>query len=160
MVLIQQRMFGNMVIYITGINETANFRFLQRLSVIFGLGRDCPRSFASCRDYRPRKMASCRDCPCNSTLGRKLNHTHSLCRKPFTEHNRLGRKQEIADSLGGNQLWRTVSAGSENWQTRLYPVNMIDYDPLKRSANTIYQWDGPGSCQLQAHLAMPYHLYK
>ena len=29
------------------INESANFRFLQRLSVIFGFRRDCPRSVAS-----------------------------------------------------------------------------------------------------------------
>ena len=34
-----------------GINESANFRFLQ-----------------SCRDYRPRKMASCRDCPFDSVF--------------------------------------------------------------------------------------------
>ena len=33
------------------------------------------------------------------TLGRKLNHTDSLCRKLFTKHNSLGRKQEIAGSL-------------------------------------------------------------
>ena len=29
------------------------------------------------------------------TLGRKLKHTDSLCRKLVTEHNSLGRKQEI-----------------------------------------------------------------
>ena len=29
------------------------------------------------------------------TLSRKLNHTDSLCRKLFTEHNSLGGKQEI-----------------------------------------------------------------
>ena len=69
-----------------GINESANFRFLQRLSVIFSFRRDCPWCLASCRDYRPRKMASCRDCPCDSascrdcppSLGRKQNHTDSL----------------------------------------------------------------------------------
>ena len=38
------------------------------------------------------------------TLGRKLNHTNSLCRKLFTKHNSLSRKQEIADSLSGNQV--------------------------------------------------------
>ena len=27
-----------------GINESADFRFQQRLSVIFGFRRDCPRS--------------------------------------------------------------------------------------------------------------------
>ena len=48
------------------INESANCRFLQRLSVIFGFRRDCPRSLAYRRDYLPRKMASCRGCPCNS----------------------------------------------------------------------------------------------
>ena len=30
------------------------------------------------------------------TLGRKLNHMDSICRKLFTRHNSLGRKQEIA----------------------------------------------------------------
>ena len=38
------------------------------------------------------------------TLGRKLNHTDSLCRKLFTKHNSLGGKQEIANSLGGSQI--------------------------------------------------------
>ena len=31
------------------------------------------------------------------TLGRKLNHRDSLCRKLFTKHNSLGRKQEITE---------------------------------------------------------------
>ena len=96
-----------------GINESTNFRFLQRLSIIFGFRRDCLWSLASCRDYHPRQIASCRDCLCDSaeTLCRKLNHRDSLCRK-----------QEIADSLGGSQIWWTVSAGSINWRTGLYPV--------------------------------------
>ena len=33
-----------------------------------------------------------------------LNRTNCLCRKLFTKHNSLGRKQEIADSLGGSQI--------------------------------------------------------
>ena len=37
-------------------------------------------------------------------LGRKRNHTDSLCRKPFFVDGSLGRKQEIMDSLGGSQL--------------------------------------------------------
>ena len=49
-----------------GVNESANFRFLQRFSVIFGFHRDGPRSVASCRNYHPRKMAFCRDCLCDS----------------------------------------------------------------------------------------------
>ena len=47
------------------------------------------------------------------TLGRKQNHTDSLCRKLFTKHNSLGRKQKIMDSLGGSQIRQTVSAGGE-----------------------------------------------
>ena len=38
------------------------------------------------------------------SLGRKRNHTDSLCRKPFFVDGSLGRKQEITDSLGGIQL--------------------------------------------------------
>ena len=38
------------------------------------------------------------------TLGRKLNHMDSLCKKLFIKHNSLGRKQEIPDSLGGSQI--------------------------------------------------------
>ena len=49
-----------------GINKSAYFPFLQRLSVIFGFRRDCLRSLASCQDYRPWKMASCRHCLCDS----------------------------------------------------------------------------------------------
>ena len=49
-----------------GLNESPNFRFLQRLSIIFGFRWDRPWSLASCRDFCPRKMASCRDCPCDS----------------------------------------------------------------------------------------------
>ena len=48
------------------------------------------------------------------TLGRKLNHTDSLCRKLFTKYNSLGRKQEITDGLSGSQIWQTVPAGSIN----------------------------------------------
>ena len=77
--------------YSHGINKSTNFRFPQRLSVIFGFRRD----------YPPRKMASCRDCPCD------LASSH--CRKLFTKHNSLSRKQKIADSLGRTQIWRTVS---------------------------------------------------
>ena len=38
------------------------------------------------------------------TLGRKLNHMDSLCRKLFTKHNSLSRKQETMDSLSGSQI--------------------------------------------------------
>ena len=66
------------------------------------------------------------------TLGRKQNHTDSLCRKLFTKHNSLGRKQEIPDSLGGSQIGQTISAGSENQRTRLYPVLIsVKYSMLK-----------------------------
>ena len=36
--------------------------------------------------------------------------------------NNLGRKQCIADSLGGNQIWLTVLTESENWRISLYRV--------------------------------------
>ena len=38
------------------------------------------------------------------SLCSKLSHTDSLCRKQFIKHNSLGKKQEIADSLGGSQI--------------------------------------------------------
>ena len=56
------------------------------------------------------------------SLLRKQNHTDSLCRKPFFMDGSLGRMQEIRDSLGGNQICRTVSLASEIERTRLYPV--------------------------------------
>ena len=53
-------------IFSQGLHKGGNFRFLQRLSILFGFPLDCPGSLASCRDYYPREMASCRDCPCDS----------------------------------------------------------------------------------------------
>ena len=47
-------------------------------------------------------------------LGRKQNHTDSLCRKLFFMDCSISRKQEITDSLGGSQILRIVFAGSEN----------------------------------------------
>ena len=38
------------------------------------------------------------------TLGRKQNHTDSLCKKPYFVNGSLGRKQTITDSLGGSQI--------------------------------------------------------
>ena len=69
--------------YPQGLNDSANVRFLQRLSIIFGFRRDCPWSLASCRDYRPRKMASCRDCPrdsasCRDSRPEAKSHGQSL----------------------------------------------------------------------------------
>ena len=101
-----------------GINESANFRFLQRLSVIFGFRRDCPRSPASCRDYRPRKMASCRDCPCDSASCRDSrqeaeSHGQSLqeaiyqvqqSRQEATDLGQSLRKPNMMDSLCGSQI--------------------------------------------------------
>ena len=112
-----------------GINESTNFSFLQRLSITFGFHQDSPWSLASCRDYRPRKMASCEAVHVillpAETLGRKLNHTDSLCRKLFAKHNSLGRELKIAESLDGSQIWQTVSAESVIQRTRLYPVACV-----------------------------------
>ena len=89
-----------------GINVSANFCFLQTLSIIFPL-----RLFVvSC--FLPR-LPSSKNCFLQTvpvillpaeTLSRKLNHTDSLCRKLFTKHNSLGRKQEIGGSLGRSQI--------------------------------------------------------
>ena len=90
------------------IKESANFRSC----------RDCPSYLASAETVRdlflpaettvhkkwlPAETVCVILLPAE-TLGRKLNHTDSLCRKLLTEHNSLGRKQEIADSLGGSQI--------------------------------------------------------
>ena len=40
------------------------------------------------------------------SLGRKQNHTDSLCRKPFFVDGSLRRKQEFTDSLGGSKCDR------------------------------------------------------
>ena len=96
-----------------GINESANFRFLQRLSVIFVFRRDCPWSLASCQDYRPRKMASCRDSPCDSASCRDSrqeakSHWQSLqeaifqAQQSWQEARECGqsqRKPNMTDSL-------------------------------------------------------------
>ena len=69
--------------YSHGINKSANVRFPQRLSVIFGFRRD----------YPPWKMASCRDCPCDLAS--------SLCRKLFSPSTTIS---------AGSKRSRTVSA--------------------------------------------------
>ena len=108
---------------------STKYGFLQRLSVISCLLRDYrPRKMAFCRDC-PSYLASTetvRDLllPAETTvheiwlpaeivrvfrhpaetLGRMQIHTTSLCRKLFPKHNSLGKKQEIADSLGGSKI--------------------------------------------------------
>ena len=85
-----------------GINESANFRFLQRLFVIFGLRRDCPFSLASCRDYRPRKKASCRDCPCDSASCRESRQEAESHGQSLQEANNQAQqsRQEAGDHDG------------------------------------------------------------
>ena len=90
------------------INESANFRSLQRLSIIFGFRqtvRDLllPAETTVHEKWFPAEIVHVILLPAE-TLCRKLNHTDSLCRKLFPEHNSLGMKQEIADSLGGSQI--------------------------------------------------------
>ena len=55
------------------------------------------------------------------TLGKKHTHTVSLSKKPFFMDSRLGRKQEITDSLGRSQIRQSL-AESENWWTSLHLV--------------------------------------
>ena len=87
-----------------GVNESASFRFLQRLSVIETV-RDLllPVETTVHEKWLPAQTVRVILLP-SKTLGRKLNHTDSLCRKLFNKHNSLGRKQDIADSLGGSQI--------------------------------------------------------
>ena len=97
--------FGVILASTQGIIGSANFRFLQRLSVIFGFHRDCPRTLASCRDYCPRKMASCRDCPRDS----------ASCREPRQEAESHGQSLQeaiyhVQKSLAGSKRSRTISA--------------------------------------------------
>ena len=95
-------------VFSQGIIESANFRLLQRLSVIFGFRRDCPRSLASCRDYRPRKMASCIACPCN--------YTDSLCSITRTDTRTVSAGSYLPSTTvsTGSKRSRTVSAETKN----------------------------------------------
>ena len=100
---------------------------MPRLSAILGFCRDCPRSLASCRDYGPWKNTPAKALrhlllPVETTVRKNwLPADSASCRDTWQEGiyhvQRLDRKQEIVDSLGGSQIWRTVSAGSENWRT-------------------------------------------
>ena len=93
-----------------GTNRSANFRFLQRLAVIFGFRRDCPRSPASCRDYRPRKMASCGDFTCISARQEAKSNRQSLQEAIYRAQQS---RQEARDrGQSGIRITRTVSAGS------------------------------------------------
>ena len=51
-------------------------------------------------------------------LGRKHNYADNLSRKPFFADSGLGRKEEIADILGGNQIRWTVFAGKHKLADR------------------------------------------
>ena len=48
-----------------GVNKSANFRFLQRLSVIFGFRQDFHDLLLPAETTVHEKMASCRDCLCD-----------------------------------------------------------------------------------------------
>ena len=91
--------------------ESAKFRFLQRLSVIFGFRRDCPWSLASCQHYRPRKLASCRDCPCDS----------ASCRESQQEAESHG--QSLQESI--YQVQQSRQEARDQGQSQQKP-NMMD----------------------------------
>ena len=57
----------------------------------------------------------------DTVLGRKQNHTDSLCRKPFFVDGSLGRKQAIMQSRRKPNL--TDSLRRKRKLTRLYPVS-------------------------------------
>ena len=71
----------------------------------------CPYDFAFCWEI-PAKTVLMIVLPAE-TLGRKQNHADRLGRKPFFKYSRLNTNQEIADSLGGSQIWWTVSTDSK-----------------------------------------------
>ena len=106
------------------IKLSANFCFPLKLSVIFGFCLDGLQSLASCWNYRPQKRLPAETVPVillpAKTLGRKQNQADNLIRKLFIMQSSLSRKQKITGSLGGSQIWGTVSTGSQNWQTSLY----------------------------------------
>ena len=93
------------------------------------------------RDKRLPAESVCVILPSAESLGRKHIHIVSV----------TGKKQEMADSLNGSQIWRTVSVGSENWQTSLYPVIMVKHDShhMKRIDSPLkfhhcMHWKGQG----------------
>ena len=63
-----------------------------------------------CRDSRQGSIIT-RTVSAGRISAKKHNHANNLGRKPFFADSNLGRKQEIAGSLDGSQILRTVSAG-------------------------------------------------
>ena len=57
------------------------------------------------------------------TVGRKLNHIDSLCRKLFTKHNSLSRKQEIAQTAETTVLEKWLPL--ENVRVILLPAETV-----------------------------------
>ena len=99
------------------ISESANFCFLQRLSVISGFRRDCPRSHAFCRDYHQRKMASCRDCLCDSpscgdSQQEAKSHGQSLQEAIYQAQVSAGSKRSC--TVLAEAKYVRVSAGTKN----------------------------------------------
>ena len=58
------------------------------------------------------------------TLSRKQNYAGILGKRSFFADGCLDKKQAFADSLGGSQIWWTVSARSESRRTSFYPVKL------------------------------------
>ena len=98
---------AKIITFIQGINESTNLCFLQRLSYLTSAitVRDLllPAETTVHEKWLPAETVHVILLPAES-LSRKLNQKNSLCRKQFPKHNSLGRKQEIADSLGGSQI--------------------------------------------------------
>ena len=107
-----------------GIQTIINICFLLRLSVIFGFHWDCLGSLASCQITVREKWLPAKPVRMIllfvQSLSRKQNHMGSLARKPFITDNRHSWKQEISDSLRGNQIY--CPNKKEIRLTSLYPV--------------------------------------
>ena len=76
--------------------------------LIFASCRNCSSNLASAETIHdlllPAETSVLGKLLPTETLGRKQNHTNSLCRKPFFVDGSLGRKQEITESLSGSQI--------------------------------------------------------
>ena len=87
-----------------GINESANFRSCRgclSYSVSTETVRDLllPAETTVHEKWLPAETVRAILLPVETR-----HHMDSLCRKLFPKHNSIGRKQEIADSLGGSQI--------------------------------------------------------
>ena len=119
-----------------GIIDSAYFRFLQRLYIIFGFRRDCPRTFASCRGYCPRKMASSRDCPRDSASCRGCRdcpRDSASCREPQQEAESRG--QSLQEAI--YHVQKSWQEARDRGQSQRKPNMMYSLCRMRKLAESI-----------------------